>query len=334
MRARKRFGVTALVALCLWLGAPAPSQADPLVIHLPEGNFSVTGFNYQAGNALVTGLPSTGVTVGTTLETYYQSNAASVLGTNGLAIPGLGLNSTYEITSVARFTEVVTSITPTANGATASMALAGTQVNPFFEVWYHNGTLADNFNGTGFNTGTKIVSGVINNISSSNFAATTTSTVLIDNPNTNGGTPAGKTYWNTTAGGTHTITGTGAATESLATMQVNSVVLNPTFFPAGQTVLSYTLTPSTNLEYQSVDPSKFFSGNANGVAPATVASIPQGTTNGMGSSQGGSDRAVFELHDNDTISATSLPEPASLTLLVTGALGLLGYGWRRRKQAA
>jgi hypothetical protein len=28
------------------------------------------------------------------------------------------------------------------------------------------------------------------------------------------------------------------------------------------------------------------------------------------------------------------PEPASLTLLATGALGLLGYGWRRRKQAA
>jgi hypothetical protein len=29
--------------------------------------------------------------------------------------------------------------------------------------------------------------------------------------------------------------------------------------------------------------------------------------------------------------ATAAPEPASLTLLATGALGLLGYGWRRRK---
>jgi hypothetical protein len=34
------------------------------------------------------------------------------------------------------------------------------------------------------------------------------------------------------------------------------------------------------------------------------------------------------------IDATGVPEPASLTLLGIGALGLLGYGWRKRKQAA
>jgi hypothetical protein len=32
--------------------------------------------------------------------------------------------------------------------------------------------------------------------------------------------------------------------------------------------------------------------------------------------------------------ATAAPEPASLTLLGLGALGLLGYGWRKRRQAA
>jgi hypothetical protein len=32
--------------------------------------------------------------------------------------------------------------------------------------------------------------------------------------------------------------------------------------------------------------------------------------------------------------ATGVPEPASLTLLATGALSLVGYGWRRRGPAA
>src|SRR5262249_35352485 len=142
---------------------------------------------------------------------------------------------TYQLTAVARYTEVVTSVTPTANGAIYTFGLAAVQQNPFFEVWFHNGLLADNFNGTGFNTGTKILSGVIG--PTSQFQATFQATfplsappsTLIDNPATGGGTAAGKLYWNST--NTRTVTGGGGSNATLQTMQVNSVVLNPTFFP-------------------------------------------------------------------------------------------------------
>jgi hypothetical protein len=45
----------------------------------------------------------------------------------------------------------------------------------------------------------------------------------------------------------------------------------------------------------------------------------------------------FQLDDVSLVSAApaaTAPEPASLTLLATGALGLLGYRWRRRGRPA
>src|SRR5262245_9151460 len=167
MRRHLRVWLSMAVLLGAWLVAPEVSYADFLVLKLPEGNLNVTAFDFARGNMVITGVPSSGIAVGTVVETYFQSKMSSLIGASGLPISGLGLNSTYELTEVARFTQLVTAVTPTsATSAIYTFALNPVQVNPFFEVWFHNGLLADNFNGTGFNTGTKILSGVINSMPS------------------------------------------------------------------------------------------------------------------------------------------------------------------------
>ena len=59
-----------------------------------------------------------------------------------------------------------------------------------------------------------------------------------------------------------------------------------------------------------------------GLTPGTYTWTWGSTTNG-----------TADFIEVDIPSATGVPEPSTLTLLGLGSLGLLGYGWRRRKQA-
>jgi hypothetical protein len=295
---------------------PAPGPVGPLVIKLPDGTFNITGFDPGPGNLLVTGLAQNGgnLFVGEVLDSYFQANMSAILGTNGLPVPGnTGLNSTYELTVVAHFTEVVTSLTPTNGGlgAIATFGLNPGQTNPFFEIWEHDlSTPADNFNGTGFAVGTKILSGVINKISTSNFAVNNlTVTVPIDNPFDAGGTPAGQAYWNAN---TTTVQGAGNNNVTLGTLEAGSVVLNPTFFPNNQVITTYTLRPGTGLEFQNVDPSKQFDALPN--AGGTIASIPTGIANGTAAGNAASNKQVIEIDDKESfMTATAVNEPETVT---------------------
>jgi hypothetical protein len=324
------------VVTALWLGAPAQSQADPLVIQLPEGQFQISGFDPGPGNLLITGIPTSGLAMGTVLETYFQANMSAILGTNNLPIGGIGLNSTYELAVVARFTEVVTSVAPSGPGSIATFGLNPVQANPFFEVWFHNGILADNFAGTGFATGTKILSGRIGAITTSLFQTNSfdpAAAVLIDNPTTGGGTAAGKAFWNIGPPATTTVQGAGNNNLNLATMVVDSVVLNPVFFPKGQTILSYALRPGTGLEYTNVDPSKQLDALPNGGGFITSTEL-QGKFNGStGSAATG--KLLIEIDDKESFTASAaVPEPSTMVLSMTG-LGVLGLfrTIRRRRQA-
>jgi hypothetical protein len=62
--------------------------------------------------------------------------------------------------------------------------------------------------------------------------------------------------------------------------------------------------------------------------------IDPGTYGGGSEIVGGSAIPGLDLIFSEGINVSSAaPEPASVTLLGLGSLGLLGYGWRRRKQA-
>ena len=57
---------------------------------------------------------------------------------------------------------------------------------------------------------------------------------------------------------------------------------------------------------------------------------PGGFLGSFDANVGGTFTGTFQA----TPAASAAPEPASLTLLATGALGLLGYAWRKRRQPA
>jgi hypothetical protein len=82
----------------------------------------------------------------------------------------------------------------------------------------------------------------------------------------------------------------------------------------------------------------FLAAGIPGSSPVTIAaSVPTsaGTANSLYSALGSGpfiDLSSGTLTPETSTGAT--PEPASLTLLGVGALGLLGYGWRRRRRAA
>jgi PEP-CTERM motif len=65
--------------------------------------------------------------------------------------------------------------------------------------------------------------------------------------------------------------------------------------------------------------------------PVSGTSAARVTPNGAWSVATSQTQAAFEI---DGVSASATPEPASLVLCGVGVLGLLGYGWRRKRAAA
>ena len=204
------------------------------------------------------------LTVGKTFQLDYEAVLGGLIDINGVTFTPPGLNSTYQITVVASFTEVVTSTT----GASASFSLAPVQSpNSYFEVYYNPALTANNLAGTGFNDGTRILTGSPSSDQSSsgnfNLALDSTNQPIIQ---------AFDQFDPTSYPGQLSVTGVGSSL-----INVNVASFDPTFFVSP--VVSLGFNTSTATPFNTTEPAKLFAGLPNGAAPNIVAN--PGAINGV-----------------------------------------------------
>jgi len=274
---------------------------------------SIAGIDLAPGNALAQG--SLPLTVGKTFQLYYQSTLSGLIHTNGLTVAPTGLNTNYQITAVASFTEVVTSAD--ASSGSATFALASHQAsNSFFEMFYNSSVVANNLTGTGFNAGTLILAGTPASAEPSvgifSLAKSATGQPLVQ--------PVDgflKNHYPTVA----SVVGSGSA---LVTSNVTYV--NPAFFKTALSQISFNSSLIT--PFAQTSPSGMFIDHSGAGNPDVTPNL--GTVNGLNGKdfqfQADANASFISVVPN----GGSVPEPASLLLASLGMLGVLCLGVRQR----
>jgi PEP-CTERM motif len=100
----------------------------------------------------------------------------------------------------------------------------------------------------------------------------------------------------------------------------------------GGTTLLSTMTNQLPAPANGTDNSAWVHESGNFIATSTTATFTF-TFSTLGNSEAGQDVLIDRVYV-DTTASIATPEPASLTMLGLGALGLMGYGWRRKRKAA
>lgn len=316
----KNFTLKALVlAASFAAGASAYASStlrfDPSGLPTNTNDVSFNTFDQLPGNALAIGAGA-GSAVGTQFNLKYQSNLGSVLDVNGNPVFTNGntvAGAARTFTFVAGFREVVTgnTINPATGVGTLTFGFADTPAlsgTNFFRM-YATPTFGNNLAGTGFTTGTAILTGhFVAAGYSSSFTASGFGGALDQN--------GGNNY-----PGVNTILGNGA---TVATLVIDSFDAN--YFP--DMVLGATsslINTSQNLAFAQVDPSAAFS--SNGIANGDQAGVSTvGALNGTGAN------TMFQADANQSFTVAAVPEPESVALIGLGMLGL-ALARRRSKKA-
>jgi hypothetical protein len=226
------------------------AQADVIPFDPDNGGsdapIQVASFDFLPGNSLAVNSVPFAAIPGSTFELRFQAKLGAFLNAANLPIMGTGLNSAYEITAVARFTERVTF----SNGVTSAFDLAPAQINPppIVELWFDNTPDANDLAGTGFNDGTLILRGIVtDNIGS--FSVTPGQITLFDQ------------FGADNYGGRQSVTGAGAVSLTASLLAGGAFVDNTFFLTAFPNFLDFAFVNSSNITpFRQVDPSALFLG--------------------------------------------------------------------------
>ncbi|BBL57808.1 PEP-CTERM sorting domain-containing protein [Methylomonas koyamae] len=320
-----------LVAATMAYGVNANASDAVSINDTNLGAISVSSFDWTPGSALAVGaVPVAAAPGSTTFNLYTQASLGNFIGANSLPILGTGLNSSYELTFQAGFTEVGST---TAGGAVANFGLAPTQTVNFFNIYYDTNMNANALAGTGYGDGDLVLSAIVTG-NSTVFAVINPAPTALDQFGTND------------YPGYYSITGTGGGSLSADVTGLNQA---RNFFnnaTLASLIVELAFNTSNVLPFQQVDPSGSVVDKAIALSLFTATDCDAAGIGASGQLAGGgcyinglanpgtTDQSdfLFQADANQSFTVrTTVPEPGSLVLL---GGGLLAAGASRKQRKA